>query len=304
VAALRPDQILEELRELWASLGKAAGPGDAQGVVRACSLTLIVFAEEADDPAAIGGTLAELMREHPHRAIVVRVRRGPAAPLEHRVLAQCWMPLAGRRQICCEQIEITVGEGSLADLPPVLLALRAPDLPVALWYRSARLFDTPAPPAGKLILDSAAAAEPLAMLQRLAQASAAGSPVADLAWTRLTHWREILAQEFDNPASRALLARITEVRLFHAGQRVPPEACYLAGWVLDALGRQVELRFEAAAEGAIEFRGTGFPPHRVVSPPPAKEAGLLREELGILGRDPVYDRALRLAAQIAGHERG
>ena len=135
---LRSDQILGELRELWASLGKAAEPGDAQGVVRACSLTLIVFAEEADDPASIGGTLAELMREHPHRAIVVRVRPGPAALLEHRVLAQCWMPSAGRQQICCEQIEITAAEGSLADLPPVLLALRAPDLPVALWYRRFR----------------------------------------------------------------------------------------------------------------------------------------------------------------------
>jgi glucose-6-phosphate dehydrogenase assembly protein OpcA len=304
VDTLRSDQILGELRELWASLGKAAEPGDAQGVVRACSLTLIVFAEEADDPASIGGTLAELMREHPHRAIVVRVRPGPAALLEHRVLAQCWMPSAGRQQICCEQIEITAAEGSLADLPPVLLALRAPDLPVALWYRSARLFDAPAPPAGKRILDSAAAAEPLAMLQRLAQASPAASPVADLAWSRLTHWREILAQEFDNPASAALLPRVAEVRVFHTGQTVPPESCYLAGWVLDALGRQVEVRFEAAAEGAIEFRGPGFPPLRIAGCATAQEASLLREELGILGRDPVYDRALVLAARIAGRDRG
>lgn len=229
MATLRSDQILEELRELWDSLGKAEEPGEAQGVVRACSLTLIVFAEEADAPAAIGVMLAGLMREHPHRAIVVRVRPGPEALLEHRVLAQCWMPAAGRRQICCEQIEITAGEGSLADLSPILLALRAPDLPVALWYRSARLFDAPSPPAGKLILDSAGAAEPLAMLQRLAQASAAGRPVADLAWTRLTDWREILAREFDTPASAALLPQVAELRVFHAGERVPPEACYQIG---------------------------------------------------------------------------
>ncbi len=291
MAALRADQILSELRDLWAGL---AGADDPHGVVRACSMTLIVVGDDTQ----VGATLAELMREHPHRAIVVRVRSGPAALLEHRVLAQCWMPSAGRQQICCEQIEITATEGGLADLPPVLLALRAPDLPVVLWLRAARLFDVLRMPAGKLILDSAAAAEPLAMLQRLAQASAADSPVADLAWTRLTHWREILAQEFDNPASAALLPRVAEVRVFHPGQRFAPEACYLAGWVLSALGRRVEVRFEAAAEGAIEFRGPGFPALRIAGCAPRPEASLLSEELGILGRDPVYDRALRLAASL------
>ncbi|MGO9095506.1 MAG: glucose-6-phosphate dehydrogenase assembly protein OpcA [Bryobacteraceae bacterium] len=288
---LRADQILSELRDLWAGL---AGADDPHGVVRACAMTLIVVGDDTQ----VGATLAELMREHPHRAIVVRVRPGPAALLEHRVLAQCWMPSAGRQQICCEQIEIAAAEGGLADLPPVLLALRAPDLPVVLWLRAARLFDVLRIPAGKLILDSAAAAEPLAMLQRLAQAGAADGPVADLAWTRLTHWREILAQEFDNPASAALLPRVAEVRVFHTGQSVPPEACYMAGWVLSALGRRVEVRFEAAAEGAIEFRGPGFPALRISGCAPRAEASLLSEELGILDRDPVYDRALRLAASL------
>jgi hypothetical protein len=292
VPTLRSDQILQELRELWAGL---AGADDPHGVVRACAMTLIVVGDDTQ----VGPTLAELMREHPHRAIVVRVLPGPAAPLQHRVLAQCWLPSPGRRQICCEQIEITAAEGSLTYLPPLLLALSAPDLPVVLWLRAARLFDVLRIPAGKLILDSATAAEPLAMLQRLAQAGAAGSPVADLAWTRLTHWREILAQEFDNPASAALLPRVAELRVFHTGPQVPPEACYLAGWVLSALGRQAEVRFEAAAESAIEFRGPGFPPHRIAGCAPSTDAALLSEELGILGRDPVYDRALPLAAQLA-----
>ena len=266
------DEILEELRELWAALGKAAEQGDSQGVVRACALTLMVFAEETDDAVSIGETLAELMREHPHRAIVVRVRRDAPPLLEHRVRAQCWMPFGRRQQICCEWIEIIAAEASLADLAPVLLALRAPDLPMALWYRSARLFESPALPAAtlaanKLIVDAAAAGDPPAMLRRLAKAAAAGPPIADLAWTRLTRWREIVAQVFESPASRALLSRIGEVRVFHAGERVPPEACYLAGWVLDALGRDIDVRFEAAAEEGLEFRSTGIQPraHRRVS---------------------------------------
>lgn len=304
MTALHADQILEELRELWASLGKAAEEGDSHGVVRACALTLIVFAEETEGDAAIGETLAELMREHPHRAIVVRVRRDSPPLLEHRVLAQCWMPFGRRQQLCCERIEILAAEASLPELVPILLALRVPDLPVVLWYRSARVFESQALPADKIVLDSASAADPPSMLRRLAEANAAGLPIADLAWTRLTHWREIVAQMFENPASRALLPRICEVRVFHAGERVPPEACYLAAWVLDALGREIDVRFEAAAQDAIEFRGTGLQPVYVAGCARASDSRLLREELAILGRDPVYDRALRLAARIAGRERG
>jgi glucose-6-phosphate dehydrogenase assembly protein OpcA len=309
VTALHSDQILEELRELWASLGKAAEQGDSHGVVRACALTLFVFAEEADDAVSIGETLAELMHEHPHRAIVVRVRRDAPPLLEHRVLAQCWMPFGRRRQLCCERIEILAAEASLPDLAPILLALRAPDLPVVLWYRSARVFASPALPATalaahKLIVDAAAAGDPPAMLRRLAEATAAGPPIADLSWTRLTRWREIVAQMFENPASRALLPSIAEVRVFHSGERVPPESCYLAAWVLDALGREIDVRFEAAAQDGIEFRGTGIQPVHVAGCPRASDSALLREELAILGRDPVYDRALRLAARIAGCERG
>lgn len=327
MAALRPDTILAELTRLWTSLGQAAEQGDSHGVVRACALTFIVFAEEADDATAIGATLAELMREHPNRAIVVRVRPCAAALLEHRVLAQCWMPFGHREQICCEQIEITAAEGSLADLAPVLLALRAPDLPVVRWYRSARVFELqalPAPSLGvdKLIVDSASAAEPAAMLDRLARAAAGGHTLADLSWTRLTRWREIVAQVFESPAARALLPGIAQVRVFHAGQRVPPEARYLAAWVLGALGREIEVRFETVAgetiEG-IELRGAVRISVRragdeavlieidsllncAACPRPA-ESALLREELAILSRDPVYDKALRLAARIDGGER-
>ena len=299
MTALHSDQILEELRELWASLGHAAEPGESHGVVRACALTLIVLAEETDDAVAIAETLAELMREHPNRAIVVRVRRGAPPLLEHRVLAQCWMPLGQRKQLCCEHIEITAAEANLPDLAPVLLALRAPDLPVAVWYRSARLLDSPAIAADKLILDSSAAADPLAMLRRLAENTAV-PPIADLAWTRLTHLREIVAQVFENAAFHALLARVREACMFHDGDGIPPEARYFAGWVMDALGREIDVRFESAPERAVEFRGPDMQPVRIAACPHARESALLGEELGILGPDPVYDRALRLAAGLRG----
>ena len=54
------------------------------------------------------------------------------------------MPFGHRRQICCEQIEITASDVSLPDVPAVVLPLAVADLPVMLWCRSARLFSLPA----------------------------------------------------------------------------------------------------------------------------------------------------------------
>jgi len=135
VAAVAPEHILRELADLWATLGS---------VLRACTLTLVVLEEASGDAAALGETIAALMPEHPARTIVVRLSGAGERALAERVYAQCWMPFGERRQICCEQIEITASDAALADLPSVVLPLAAPDLPVIVWSRSARLFEMPA----------------------------------------------------------------------------------------------------------------------------------------------------------------
>jgi len=314
MGAFRPDTILDELNSLWASLG---------GAVRACSLTLIVFLEESDDAAAVGETLARLMREHPHRAVVVRIRPGPAPYLEHHVLSQCWMPLGRQEQVCCEQIEITASQASLSDLAPVLAALRAPDLPLVLWYQSASAFNEPAlAPAGfrpdKVIVDSDSA-EPAEMLPRLA---GAGFPLADLAWTRLTRWRAIVAQLFESPRALELLPRVREIRVFYSGGRLPAQALYMAGWILGALGREVSCRFDevegapsgiqgielpAGEAGLVSVRRSGDAVVTTVDGirncaglPWRSNPDLLAEELAIAVPDSVFKEALRHAARLAG----
>ncbi len=323
--ALDPNTILEELDRLWASLGDT-GAGETQGVVRACALTLVVFAEESDDAAAIGETLGRLMREHPNRAIIVRLRPGPATFLDHRVLSQCWMPLGRAEQICCEQIEITASDASLADIGPVLLALRAPDLPMVLWYRSARAFNAPAlAPAAfrpdKVIVDSDSS-EVSEMLQWLA---GAGLPVADIAWTRLTRWRAVIAQLFESPRSRELLPRVQQLRVLYSGPRVPAQAFYLAAWILDALGREIDYRFDAVAGEPAAIQGIELSAQagKLVSVrrsgdavvtevdsvrncaglPPLSEPELLAEELSIAVRDSIFEKTLKHAARLAGERR-
>src|ERR1035438_5248504 len=102
------------------------------------------------------------------------------------------------------------------DLAAVVLPLTVPDLPVILWCRSPRLFQLPAfsqlaAIAQKVVLDSAAFGDPAAALGDLCGAAAAGRLLADLSWTRLTRWRELIAQIFENRTQLAHLPLVSDI---------------------------------------------------------------------------------------------
>jgi glucose-6-phosphate dehydrogenase assembly protein OpcA len=320
-AAVTPERILKELSELWTSLGKE----QEAGVLRACAMTMIVAADESMDTAPISETIGELMHDHPSRAILLRVRPCQEQVLESRVYAQCWMPFGRRQQICCEQIEVITSEASLSDVPRLMLGLLAPDLPVVLICRSPRLFLLPAfdamlPLADKLIVDSEDAPQPLELMESLARRNAEGHRILDLAWTRLTQWRETIAAEFDNRETLSQLAGLRKITIAHRRQAVPSEAWYLAAWLRRAAGPDVEIRLQpGASKEAVELvlfsgpglhlsvtRSSGAALHVVVNSH-AKSVpfrvmtdwDLLREELAIAGRDRVYDEVLKEAIRIA-----
>jgi len=328
---IAPDRILHDMADLWVSLGKQ-GEGEA-GVLRACSMTLVVAAEESDDPQAIGETLAALMPEHPSRAIVLRFRAEDQRSLAARVFAQCWMPFGHRQQICCEQIEITASDASLPDLAAVVLPLKVPDLPVVLWCRSPRLFRLPAfsqlaSVAQKVVLDSGAFSDQAAALREIRDAVAAGRSLSDLSWTRLTRWRELIAQIFENRAQLANLPLVSEILISHRAASPPATAFYLAAWLVDGLAKvgahprvqfrsdggdpawrlgRIELRAPDSADpiASIALAGGQAAEVRVghlVSRtllPALNDYALMREELSIPGRDPSFERALAAAAELA-----
>jgi glucose-6-phosphate dehydrogenase assembly protein OpcA len=241
------------------------------------------------------------MQLHPHRAIVVRLGAEGGAAVEHQVLSHCWRPAGQRDQICCEQIEITAPAAALPSLAPALAALHASDLPSVIWIRGADFSALDALEAQKAIVDSAASPDPAAALARLG-AGAHAFALADLAWTRLTPWRESVARLFEDSGALAELPRIDALRVFHPGDRVPAEAFYAAGWIHAALGRETPVRFERAEDFGVEFASPArLSARRRLAP--RDETSLLSEELAITGRDPIYDRALQFAARLAGRER-
>jgi glucose-6-phosphate dehydrogenase assembly protein OpcA len=318
-ATVAPEKILKELAALWTLQGKEG----ESGVLRACSMTLLVIAEADDDAAALGETIAALMPQHPARTILVRLRGAGERALSERVYQQCWKPFGQRQQICCEQIEITASDAALADLASVLLPLTVADLPVVLWCRSLRLTEMPefreiARIATRVVIDSAGCANPTDTIWRLADGQRRGRAVADLAWTRLTRWRETLARVFDNRDTLAHLADIQSIRIAH-GPGYETAAWYFAAWVWQCLSSAGAKPVVSVTAGAptlrLELSGAGIQvslsreEDRLVTAvndqtncsnlPPVSDFIVMREELGILGRDGQFERALASAARLA-----
>ena len=322
-SVVTPDKILKELAALWTSTAKESET--STGVLRACSLTLLVLAEEGEDTQSLGETIAALMPEHPARAIVVRLRGAGARALTERVYSQCWMPFGQRRQICCEQVEITASDAALADLPLVVLPLAVPDLPLILWCRSPRLpemreFWRIAAMADKVILDSAASPDPLAALLCFEAMAASGVLLGDLSWARLTRWRAMLSQLFENQQNLSRLGAVTRVGVEWTGEHFVP-ALYLGAWVRDSLAvagidpafdlsetpecdslrlRLVGEGFEASIERQqdrmlVTLDGVT----QCTNLPLPTDYLLMREELQIVRHDTVFEKTLASAARLA-----
>jgi glucose-6-phosphate dehydrogenase assembly protein OpcA len=278
---------------------------------------LIAVAEHDDEADAelARKTIGVLMHGHPSRAVVLTPREG--GEFSGRVFAECWMPFGGEQQICSEGIEITADSEQTDEVARLLVPLIAPDLPVVLWCRGPRAFldrslDPLFPLANKIIFNTRAvrhASSAIGFLRRLRKD---GRQVADLAWTRLTGWREAVAHLMDACPGGWLAAAGGEVRIEYGGGRPGTRTLYFARWIERALpGANVTLIPVAGGPGmhSVVFAGCGAETsvrlgegsslevrtaersYSAVLPPDSEES-LMHEELSILGRDPVFDRVL------------
>jgi glucose-6-phosphate dehydrogenase assembly protein OpcA len=309
---IQPERILKDLQQLWAQM--AVDQADAGGVLRACAMTLVVAAENAEDAGRVRQTVGVLMHSHPSRAVILHPN-GSGAELDARIFAECWKPFGKTQQICSEGIEITAGRSGFAEVAKFLVPLRVPDLPVVLWCRGAAALDPgPLDPlfslADKIIFDSSEVADADSALQFLRRLRGRGTRVADLHWTRLSGWREILAHLFDDRALQP--GEVKGAQVTFGGSSVTTCARYFAAWIRTALpaarvtieagegprGLHSVKLFTAAdsltltlgSDNCIEVSGSGR--HYRSMLPSSSEEALMQEELGILGPDPVYEKAL------------
>ena len=194
--------------------------GDTGAIALGRVLTLVVVADEPVLEGALAAA-AEASRQHPSRIVVLVPGGGRGASRLDGQIRVGWD--AGASEIVVLRLSGLVSRHASHVVVPLIL----PDSPVLAWWPSTPprdLGDDPiAAMAGRRITDSAASANPRAMLRRLARQYRPGD--TDLAWTRVTTWRGVLAATLDQPPYEPVTA--AEV----AGDPESPSVDLLAAWL-------------------------------------------------------------------------
>jgi glucose-6-phosphate dehydrogenase assembly protein OpcA len=256
--------IEHELTQLW----KAAAEdtlGD-RPVVRACVLNLVAYAPSQNVARHVNEVISQVSGRHPSRSVImVAGRRARSARLQASISAHCQIAPEGGKKVCSEQITLRASGPAVDELHGTVLPLLVPDLPVILWWHdepplTGHLFRELLEICDRLVVDSAdfaldRAEHALMGLQQLGEEGSVA--VSDLNWSRLSHWRELVAQFFDAPTARWHLDNLNrvEVEIASRSGREPDltEGLFLVGWLASRLGWVLEDRRRSRG-GAMAFR--------------------------------------------------
>ena len=274
------------------------GGAYAQGRV----LTLVIVTDEQageDSIAAANGASFE----HPCRVIVVaRGSKRGAARLDGQIRVG---GDAGASEVIVLRLY-----GALADHgEAVVIPLLLPDAPMVAWWPGVAPELPAADPIGSLaqrrITDAGAARRPMAALATRVAGYSPGD--TDLAWTRLTTWRGVLAAALDQPPHEPITSATV------AGAPDSVSADLLAGWLAVALGCPVRRSTSGRAGAGVRSVTMTRPSGRVelvrpdrntatltvdarapreLSLPRRKLRDCLAEELRRLDADEVYAQVL------------
>ena len=262
-------------------------------------LTLVIITDEASQSDAVRAA-AEAAREHPCRILtaIPRPGRGPA-----RLDAE--ITVGGSDGL--GELALLRLRGPLAHhVASVVLPLLVPDAPVVVWWPEEAPEVPSQDPVGKLaqrrITDSSALSRPLKALDLRRRSYHAGD--TDLAWTRLTPWRALIASALDLPYET-----ITGISVY--AQRSNPSGMLLAAWMQRGIGVPVQVHTSrgpgitgvviSTARGDIEITRPdgrvatmtrpGFPDREAALQRRSLE-GLIAEELRRLDPDEIYGETL------------
>ncbi len=273
-------RLEKELRDLW----KPPEDPSATPLTRVCTMNLIGVSPSRELLERYTPVVDEVTASIPARAILTSIE--PDADGEEftgDATAVC--SLEGGKKICSERITLACRGSAAARAASAIESLLVPEIPTALvWLGRVHLddpiFEDLANDANRIILDSEyTSIASVIQVVAWARTRRNAPEIADLAWTRIAVWQEMLARFFDDVESRPLAAKVTRIRLTQAcdpGARIGPEAALMLGWVGTRLGWKTArlvgaLRLERAdgANVAVELacvpRPAGVAPNTLAS---------------------------------------
>lgn len=234
------DKIESAFRQFWRA---AADDGSSEAVLKASTLNLIIYTQEAEKYREILNQIDQIILHHPGRIIVVYVNKDNREEIDARLAAYFQEPLSAPKQITAEVILLETGRRGFRHLAGAVLPLLLPDLPVYFWCTfSCVLIHPHLKPlfryTDRLIVNTEPEYEsPRELAQALETVIDLEQDcgISDLNWSKLTPWREAVAQFFDQEKSREYLHRLNEVEIVYSGEHLSAHAMLLAGWLSSSL---------------------------------------------------------------------
>jgi glucose-6-phosphate dehydrogenase assembly protein OpcA len=264
-------------------------------------LTMVIVVNESESEEAIEGA-NDASRQHPCRIIaLISGEKNGASRLDAQIRVG---GDAGASEVVVLRLYGALASHGDSVLVPLLL----PDSPVVAWWPNDAPMNVAESAIGQMaqrrITDAAEASDPRAEMKRRADNYQPGD--TDLAWTRITLWRGLLAAALDQPPYEPVLEADV------AGASDSPSADLMAGWLAQALQCPVSRTRTPPGTGVTSVRLTRpsgdtdlLRPDGAVatlSPPgqPVRRISLARRELAEcladelhrLDPDEVYARTL------------
>jgi glucose-6-phosphate dehydrogenase assembly protein OpcA len=280
--------------ELQRARVRAGSP--AMGMV----MTLVIVVDEDDAEAAMRAA-REASHEHPSRVlgVILGDRRGAA-----EVNAQVGTGSGWSGETALIRLKGEVVQHCASVVLPLLL----PDSPVAVWWPNHPPDDPANDPLGRLaqrrITDAASAVrgKTKAMHQQCVAYTVGNT---DLAWTRITPWRALLAAALEQQPLKVTGGSVT-------AERISPSADLLTAWLADRLRIEVQRKNSrgpgitevvldtadgpiriARADGKLATFSSPDRPDRPVALKRRDLPELLGEELRRLDEDEIYAETAR-----------
>ena len=221
-----PDTTTNDLNKKITALREEGG-----AITLGRVLTLVVAPDTEDLVEDAIDAAVSASREHPCRIIVVV----PADRLASDARLDGQLRVGG--DAGAGEVVVLRISGPLSAHPSsVVLPFLLPDTPVVAWWPGSAPAVPARDPLGKLairrITDATGCDDPLASIRSRLQGYTGGD--TDLAWSRITYWRALLASALDTPPYEPITSALV------SGLKDEPALDILAGWLASRIDGPVQ----------------------------------------------------------------
>jgi len=256
---VRPEHIEDELTFLWHLAADNMRISQNMNV-RTSVLNLVICALDIASAYKASALLRDLPNTHIARVTLVILDTSERSPsgVTTWVTLRSFPVISDIMRHHFEQVTVLLSGTAIQSATTIIQPLLKPDLPIYLWWvndlpSNNSIFQRLINVSNRVIIDSSEFSLPeerIRTLSSLLQASP-NCALSDFNWSRITPWRELVAQFFDVTEYRPYMVNIEKIEIEHSVPSTvhqsisgkdtsnPIRALLLAAWLKTRLGWQL-----------------------------------------------------------------